>query len=79
MINLALNKETKQAVEKNFDKQITELSKQELKELLLINAYKLALVRSQLEVVTDILIKKKLATYEEIWQKTNNNFKESKL
>ncbi len=79
MISLALSKETKEEVQKNLEKQITELSKQELKELLLINTYKLALVRSQLEAISDILIKKKLTTYEEVWKKTNENFKESTI
>ncbi|MBU0471369.1 MAG: hypothetical protein KKF89_03000 [Nanoarchaeota archaeon] len=79
MIMLALGKKLKEEVNKNFEKQITDLSKQELKELLLINTYKLALVRSQLEAITNILIKKKLATYEEIWNNTNDNFKESTI
>ncbi|MFH1770486.1 MAG: hypothetical protein ABH828_02925 [archaeon] len=74
-----MSEKTKKEVEENFEKQITELSKQELKELLLINTYKLALVRSQLEAITDVLIKKKLATYEEIWTKTNRNLKEPTL
>ena len=75
MIQLVLSKKAKEEVEKNLDKQVSELSKQELKELLLINTYKLALVRSQLEAISDILIREKLATYEEIWTKTNENFK----
>lgn len=58
-----------------FDKEIKELSDQELKELLLINMYKLALVRAQLEAVTAVLIKHKLTTFEEVWKDTNENFK----
>ena len=57
------------------DKHFNKLSDQELKELLLINMYKLALTRAQLEAITNILIKKKLATFEEIWKDTNENFK----
>ncbi|NQU98054.1 hypothetical protein HQ533_01180 [Candidatus Woesearchaeota archaeon] len=79
MITLAISKKTREEVEKNFEKQITDLSKQELRELLLINTYKLALVRSQLEALSDVLIKKKLTTYEEIWKKTNESFKESTI
>ncbi len=60
---------------KKFEKQLSDLSDQELKELLLINMYKLALVRAQLEALTSILIQKKLATFEEIWKKTNENFR----
>jgi|TARA_B100000315_G_C14436769_1_gene522791 hypothetical protein len=55
------------------------MSKQELKELLLINTYKLALARSQVEAVVEILINKKLTTYEEVWKRTNQNFKESTI
>ena len=60
---------------KIFDKHFNKLSDQELKELLLINMYKLALTRAQLEAITNILIKHKLATFEEIWKETNENFK----
>ncbi|MBW2990679.1 hypothetical protein KY348_03175 [Candidatus Woesearchaeota archaeon] len=60
-----------------FDKQLSDLSDQELKELLLINMYKLALVRAQLEALTSILIKNNLTTFEEVWKKTNENFKDS--
>jgi hypothetical protein len=65
------------AILKNFEQQITQLSNQELKELLLITTYKLAIMRAQLEVLSEILIKNKLATYEEIWKKTNETFKNS--
>ncbi len=60
---------------RGFEKQPSQLSNQELKELLLINMYKLALTRAQLEAVTNILIKKKIATFEEVWKQTNENFK----
>ncbi|MFH0870376.1 MAG: hypothetical protein V1866_04960 [archaeon] len=61
----------------NFEKNIKNLSEQELKELLMINMYKMALMRAQLEAVTNVIIKNKLATYEEIWKDTNDNFKNS--
>lgn len=73
---MKIDKKTSEEVQKNFEKQIADFSKQELKELLLINSYKLALTRSQVEAITQILIKNKLTTYEEIWKKTNENFKE---
>lgn len=63
----------------NLEEQVRELSKQEIKELLLINTYKLALVRGQMEVITEILVKNKLATREEIWKKTMENFKDSSI
>ncbi len=62
---------------RTFEKQLKDLSGQELKELLLINMYKLALTRAQLETITNILIKNKLATLDEIWKDTNENFKNS--
>jgi len=62
---------------KLFEKQIKDLSGQELKELLLISMYKLALTRAQLEAVTNVLIKNRLATLDEIWKETNENFKNS--
>jgi len=71
-----VNKKVKEEIQKNFEKHLTDMSKQELKELLLVNTYKLAIVRSQLEALTEVLIKHKLTTYEEIWKKTNENFKQ---
>ena len=79
MVSLILGKKTKEEVQKNLEKHVTDLSKQELKELLLVNTYKLALVRSQVEAIKDILIREKLTTFEEIWKKTNDSFKESKI
>jgi len=76
---LVLTTIVKKEVQKNFERQITDMSKQELKELLLINTYKLALARSQVEAVVEILINKKLTTYEEVWKRTNQNFKESTI
>jgi hypothetical protein len=69
----------KKEIEKNLGKEVKDMSKQEIKELLMINTYKLALVRSQLEALSSILIKKKLATYEEIWKQTEDNLKDSSL
>ena len=58
-----------------FEKDIKNLSEQELRELIMINMYKMALLRSQVETVTNILIKNKMTTYEEVWKETNDNFK----
>ena len=69
----------KKEIEKNLGKEVKDMSKQEIKELLMINTYKLALVRSQLEALSSILIKKKLATYEEIWKQTEDNLKDYSL
>lgn len=61
-----------------FEKRIQKLSNEELKDILLINTYKLAMTRAQLEAVIDILIKNKIMTYEEVWKKTNEIFKDNK-
>lgn len=62
---------------KEFQKKLDGLSKHELRELVMVNTYKLALTRNQLDAVVDILIKKKLATYEEVWKRTNERFQET--
>ncbi|MBD3209023.1 hypothetical protein GF367_01220 [Candidatus Woesearchaeota archaeon] len=64
------------AGENEFRKKLEKLSAQELRELAMVNAYKVALTRKQLDAVIDILIKKKLTTYEEIWKRTNERFQE---
>ena len=58
-----------------LDEQINDMSKQEMKELLLINTYKLALIRSQVEALSEVLIKNRLTTYEDLWKKTDTSFK----
>ena len=54
------------------------LSRDELRELLLINTYKLALTRAQVDAIVEVLIKKGITTYDEVWKKTNEIFKENK-
>lgn len=60
-----------------FEKRIQKLSNEELKDMLLINTYKLAMTRAQLEAVIEILIKKKIMTYEDVWKRTNEIFKDN--
>ncbi len=74
---MPINKKVQDEIKEKFEKSLTDMSKQELKELLMINTYKVAMMRAQLESLTEILIKQKLTTYEEIWKKTNENFKHS--
>ncbi len=69
-------KETDDLME--FEKRIQKMSNEELKDMLLINTYKLAMTRSQLEAVVEILIKNKIMTYEEIWKRTNEIFKDKR-
>lgn len=61
-----------------FEKKIQKLSNEELKDILLINTYKLAMTRAQLEAVIEILIREKVMTYEEIWKRANEIFKDHK-
>jgi hypothetical protein len=80
--NKASSKETKKIVQKEdlmeFEKRIQKLSNEELKDVLLINTYKLAMTRAQLEAVIEILIKEKIMTYEDVWKRTNEIFKDDK-
>ena len=62
---------------KLFEKQIKDLSGQEIKELLLITMYKMALMRAQLEAINNVLIKNRITTLDQLWKDTNENFKNS--
>lgn len=50
------------------------MSIEELRRLVMVNTYKLALTRNQMDVMIEILHKKKIASPEEIWKKTNARF-----
>lgn len=63
----------------HLEKKMKTLSEYELKELVLLNAYKLALARSQINALSDILVRNKLATREEIWKLTEENFEDSTI
>ncbi|MBR9692541.1 hypothetical protein GOV07_01275 [Candidatus Woesearchaeota archaeon] len=59
-----------------MQKEVAKLSPKETKELLLVTMYKLALVRSQVDALSEIIVKKKLATREELWELTSERFHE---
>lgn len=61
-----------------FEKRIQKMSNEELKDMLLINTYKLAMTRAQLEAVVEILIKNKILTYDDVWKRTNEIFKDNR-
>ena len=61
-----------------LEKKLSKMSIDEIKELLLINTYKLALTRAQIDAIVEIMIKKGITTYDDIWKKTNEIFKENK-
>lgn len=71
---------TKYSREENtgFEKSIDSMDRDELKDLLMINTYKLALARAQIEAITEILIKNKITTYEDFWKRTNEIVKDNK-
>ena len=69
---------TKNSKIKVLEKKIDGMSNEEIKELLLVNTYKLALTRAQVDAIMEILIKKGLTSYDEVWKKTNEIFKENK-
>jgi hypothetical protein len=62
---------------KQLQQHIDKLSPEETKELLLLSMYKLAMVRAQLDALSDVLVKKKLLTREELWKLTARKFEES--
>jgi hypothetical protein len=63
---------------KELEQKLHRMSVDEIKELLLINTYKLALTRAQLDAIVEILIKKEITSYDDVWKKTNEIFKENK-
>ena len=71
-----INSKSKRSIEK--DSSIDSLSRDELRELVMINTYKLALTRAQIDALVEIMIKKGITTYDEVWKKTNEIFKENK-
>lgn len=74
-----VKKPAKKAKPLALDEGLNSLSHQQLKELVMITTYKLAMTRAQIEALTEILIKNKLTTYEEIWKLTHESFKDSKV
>lgn len=59
----------------NLEQQL-KLSAKETKELLILTMYKLSLVRAQVEVLSDLVIKKGLITPEELWQRVGERFED---
>ncbi len=73
MINMKKEEKTKREIEKKIEK----MSLKELRDLALINTYKIAMMRAQIEALTDILKEKKLLNYESFWKKTKKYLEES--
>ena len=62
-----------------FRKRLKGMSDQELRELVMVNAYKLEMTRHQLDAVIDIMIRKKLTSYEDVWKRTRERFGEDEM
>ncbi len=58
-------------------KHVKNLKQEEIKEALLINAFKLNLVRAQIDALITLLKDKEILTYEEFWNKTKQFLEES--
>ncbi len=57
--------------------EVEKLSQKEMKELLVLTMYKLAVTRSQLDAVTDVLVKKRLTTRADLWKQTDEHFSDT--
>ncbi len=60
-----------------LQREVEKLSQKEMKDLLVLTMYKLAVTRSQLDAVTDVLVKKKLTTRADLWKKTDEHFSDT--
>lgn len=61
---------------KSTKKSETKKESLDIKDIILINNYKTAMNKAQIEAIIEILIKNKITSYEEVWKKTNEIFKE---
>ncbi len=59
-----------------LEERIQRLTAKEAKELLFLTMAKLALVRAQLDALTDLLVKKRVITTKKLWEETAKRFKE---
>ena len=59
-----------------LEQEIAKLSDVEVRELLLMTMYKLALTRAQVDALTDVLVKKKLVKRADVWKLTAEKFEE---
>ena len=60
----------KKDLEQELKEKIEKLTVKELRDLVLVNTYKLAMTRAQIEALLEILKEKKLLNYESFWKKT---------
>jgi len=64
---------------RELKKKIDSMSIKELRDLTLINTYKIALMRAQIEALIDIISKKGISDYESFWKDTRKFLDESLL
>jgi len=67
----------KKDLEQELKEKIEKLTVKELRDLVLVNTYKLAMTRAQIEALLEILKEKKLLNYESFWKKTKKYIEES--
>jgi hypothetical protein len=60
-----------------LEEHVRNLSDEEVRELLLTQTYKVALMRSQIEALTETLTENDITTYEAFWEATHEHFQDS--
>jgi len=51
----------------------------DIKDIVMVSNYKVAVARAQIEALSEILIRSKIMTYEEFWKLTNEKIKDLKM
>jgi len=75
---MAKKRKSKQEdLEKEIKKKIEKMTLKELRELVLINTYKISIMRAQIEALLELLREKKIMNYETFWKKTKKFIEES--
>ncbi len=64
-------------IENALKRKIESMTLKELRELVLINTYKISIMRAQIEALTELLKDKKILNYESFWKKTKKYVEES--
>lgn len=64
---------------RTLERQIAKLSEEEVRELLVLSMYKLAMTRAHVDALSDLLVKKKVVKREELWDLTAEKFDENKF
>lgn len=57
-----------------FEEQLQGLSLADLRELVMLHAYKLSVTQKQLDALVEIAVKNGLTSFDEVWRLTNERF-----